>query len=281
MTARQRSGAIVRVHRGVYRLRGVAETFESRVWAAYLACDPGEGTDDDTMVCGLTAARVWKMVEGDSQFGERIEMAVGPSRRLHVAGIDAKRTLIVKADRYRWEGVSVTSPLRTLFDLAAKLPKIELENALDTALRNRLTAVPSLQKRLLHMDRRGVAGIENLAQLLRARSDGRHRSKSVLERKALNVLRAAGLAIPESQWRVEMAKGGPRFLDLAYPAHRVAIELDSWQWHAQRSDWSADHTRNSTLTAMGWRILHITWDDLVYRPEYVVKLVSQALGLAA
>ena len=67
-------------------------------------------------------------------------------------------------------------------------------------------------------------------------------------------------------------------LDVAYPDFRVGIEADSYRYHSSRLDWSRNRTRNNPLTALGWRILPVTWDDVVRRPEQVVALLQTALA---
>ena len=72
-----------------------------------------------------------------------------------------------------------------------------------------------------------------------------------------------------------------RFLDLAYPEAMVGIEAVSWTWHAQRSDWVKDRTRNNGLIAVGWRMVEITWEQRRRQPAQIVELVRQTLALAA
>ena len=57
---------------------------------------------------------------------------------------------------------------------------------------------------------------------------------------------------------------------------RLGIEADSYRHHASRRDWARDHVRNNVLTSLGWRILAVTWDDMVRRPDAVVALLQRA-----
>ena len=46
--------------------------------------------------------------------------------------------------------------------------------------------------------------------------------------------------------------------------------------HSSRTDWGRDHDRNRWLTAIGWRLLPITWDDLA-EPTYMINAVRRGL----
>lgn len=48
--------------------------------------------------------------------------------------------------------------------------------------------------------------------------------------------------------------GGKR-IDIALPGQMVAIEYDSWYWHADRAD--EDAARDEELLAAGWKVLHV------------------------
>ena len=51
-------------------------------------------------------------------------------------------------------------------------------------------------------------------------------------------------------------------VDFAWPASRLVIELDSWQYHRTRAAFEADRRRDRRLTAAGWTVLRVTWEDL-------------------
>ena len=65
-------------------------------------------------------------------------------------------------------------------------------------------------------------------------------------------------------------------MDFAWPDVRLGLEADSYRHHASRRDWARDHTRNNLLTALGWRVLPVTWQDMVDRPRQLVGLVLLA-----
>jgi hypothetical protein len=65
--------------------------------------------------------------------------------------------------------------------------------------------------------------------------------------------------------------------DLALETAKVAIEWDSRSWHVQQSAMSNDRRRDRLAAAHGWVVLRFTWDDIVERPEHVVRDVVAVL----
>jgi very-short-patch-repair endonuclease len=51
-------------------------------------------------------------------------------------------------------------------------------------------------------------------------------------------------------------------VDFAYPADRVAIEFDSFRWHAGRRPFASDRARANRIEALGWHLLRVTPDDV-------------------
>ena len=53
------------------------------------------------------------------------------------------------------------------------------------------------------------------------------------------------------------------FIDAAFPEQMVGLEAQSYRWHSSRPDWVRNEIKNRALTALGWSILPVTWEDLV------------------
>jgi very-short-patch-repair endonuclease len=74
--------------------------------------------------------------------------------------------------------------------------------------------------------------------------------------------------------------GGGRFVgrvDFAYPAQRVAIEVDGFRHHDTRATFDDERARGNQLVAMGWQVLRITSKHLEEDPDGVVAWVRDAL----
>ena len=93
-----------------------------------------------------------------------------------------------------------------------------------------------------------------------------------------DLLVEAGLPRPRLEYRIRRSDGA--FLaqvDLAYPVHRVAIELDSVRFHLNRESFVADPRRRNRLTLAGWTVLSFTWDDYIDHPGALCDAVGVAL----
>lgn len=66
-------------------------------------------------------------------------------------------------------------------------------------------------------------------------------------------------------------------VDFAYPDLKI-IECDRKKHHFGRGDWERDVERRSRLAALGWLVIHVSWDMLVNRPDELEALISGALG---
>ncbi len=86
----------------------------------------------------------------------------------------------------------------------------------------------------------------------------------------------AGVPLPVPQFEVVLPNGRRAFLDFAWPDVRLALEANSYRHHAGRLAWSRDNTRNRAVIAVGWRIVPVTWEDLVGAPDELVAMVLRA-----
>ena len=89
----------------------------------------------------------------------------------------------------------------------------------------------------------------------------------------------AGLKYPALEHRVCRADGGfVAQVDLAFPSHRVAIELDSARWHDNRESFVRDRRRRNEITLAGWTVLNFTWSDYTGHPAALCEVVTKALA---
>ncbi len=87
------------------------------------------------------------------------------------------------------------------------------------------------------------------------------------------LLRAAGI----TGWMQHYHLNGYE-LDLAFPAHRVAVEVDGWAWHQDEHTFRRDRQRQNVVVLAGWTVLRFTWHDLTQRPGEVVELIRRGLA---
>lgn len=55
-----------------------------------------------------------------------------------------------------------------------------------------------------------------------------------------------------------MVAGRVFLLDMAWPDHRVGVEVDGWDAHRTRTALDHGADRGNLLMEAGWRILHVT-----------------------
>jgi hypothetical protein len=241
------TGRWVRVAGGVYRLAGAPVTWKQRALAACLVAGPG------AVVSHRSAAVLW----GVSGFRPgRVEITVPPGRSGRNALARVHRS---QADGVRREGIPVTRPARMLGDLARVVGNDVLEEAVDDVLCRRLC-------RLGDLPARGA-----LRTVLEA-WNGDGMAEGVAEMRVVRELLAAGLPQPVRQYEIWVGGVLVARVDLAYPDHRLAMELDGFRWHAGRGPFRSDRLRRNRIEAAGWRLLEAA-------PEDVGALVHAAAGI--
>ena len=249
------SAAWERLYPGIYRLAGVRATWKQSLLAACL----GWGTG--AVISHRAAAALWEL-PGFSP--GTIELIV-PRKRERARGHVVHRPLALpRADVTVVDAIPVTTPGRTLVDLAGCVNADVLEEALDDALRRRLVSLACMRWQLRESG--GRRGIGVLAKMVCACDGGV--PESSLETRLLRALRAAGLPKPAVQYRI-----GRYRVDFAYVDARVAIECDGYRYHSGRRAFDDDRARQNALTAMGWRVLRVTWPQLRDRPEDVIGAI--------
>ena len=130
-----------------------------------------------------------------------------------------------------------------------------------------------VNERVLHqvIDRSGRRkGAQRLRQLL---EPGLILTRSEAERLMLDLIRAAGLPLPQVNVRI-----GRFEVDFLWPELRLIVEVDGYAFHgAHRAAWERDQRRRAKLTAMGYRVLPVTWLQLTKEPYSVVARLTEAL----
>jgi hypothetical protein len=86
----------------------------------------------------------------------------------------------------------------------------------------------------------------------------------VLESRTLRVLQRCD--VPAAVVEVVAGASGEYRLDFAYPAIRLAVEVDGYVWHVSPAHQRRDHRRRNLLLGSGWRVLVYAWLDVMERP---------------
>ena len=242
----------------VLRLVGAQRTFRQRAMAATL--DAGAGA----AVSHESAAALWRLPGF-------------PARELHVSRIAGRsalatvhRTHVPETHVRLFERIPVTSPARTIFDLAGVLPAGRTERALDNALARGLTTLAGLGQVTEELARPGRPGSSLMRRLLAERAGAYVPPASNLEARLLAVAGQAGLRSLVRQCDV----GGSRWVgrvDFLDRDRRLVVEVDSDLHHSSLLDATADAARDAALADAGYTVVRIKEHELCHRPEEVVR----------
>lgn len=265
-------GHLVVVHPGVFRHGAHGQSWPGRLLAACLSIDG--------LASHRSGARLWG---AESIRGGIIEVTVDTGTASERPGVVVHRSSQLDlADPMVIDGIPVTGPARTLLDLAAVVPPRLLESAVDDLLRLRHTTWPELHASLLRHSVQGRNGCGRLRALLAERYDDGPVPLSDWSRQAARRLVEHGLPAPALEHRVLDPTNGALVaqVDLAYPAQRVAIELQSKRWHLNHRSFEADPARWNCLTALGWQVYPVTWSFFHQETAELYRIIRVALDRA-
>ncbi|MDR7252092.1 very-short-patch-repair endonuclease [Nocardioides sp. BE266] len=161
-----------------------------------------------------------------------------------------------------------TSHLRTVLDCAAELPFSEALAVADSALRH---------GDLTHDDLMASLRPDTPAHVRKVLEHATHLAANPFESALRAILVDAGIDVVP-QWETTVS-GVTYHPDLADPFHALAIEADSWAFHAGRPEHDADCLRYNALVVAGWTVLRFTWEQVMFAPDVVVRTVRAALAL--
>lgn len=252
----------------VYRLAGAPRPWQGRVLAPILAIG------GRTMASHVTAAALHGL-PGFGRGTPEISVARAGDRRRQGLIVHTS-TDLERCTRVIVEGVPTTDIARTLLDVGRRVGDQRLLRAIEWSRRADKTDWSSLISTLAHHARRGRPGIRRLRRVITANMDRDEVTDSDFELLVLALLAEAGLPTPVLHH--EVLDGG-RFVaevDLAYPALRIAIELDG-AVHLQPEVRELDLRKQNDLVLAGWTVLRFTYDRFRSHPERVVAEIRAAL----
>ncbi len=68
-------------------------------------------------------------------------------------------------------------------------------------------------------------------------------------------------------------------VDCFWPTQRLAIQLDGFVYHRTRRDRERDASTDADLELAGYRVLRITWDDVVAHDRRTARRVARRLAI--
>jgi very-short-patch-repair endonuclease len=170
----------------------------------------------------------------------------------------------------RVDGIPVTSPVRTAFDLERRPPLVDAVVAID-ALARVCRIAPADVLRLADV-LPGTRGVRQLPDVVRLADP---RAESPMETRLRLAIVEVGLVPPVVQHPV-----GPYVLDLAYPGIRLGIEYNGSD-HLTQERAHRDLVREAYLSRAGWEMLRFGAADVLRHPRRVAAAVRERLLVAA
>ena len=261
ITRRVRGGWLIRRHVGVYQLGLFAGPFGDEM-AALLACGPRAVLESLDGGVGVRARR----------------RAVGP---IHVTVAEAlagrrpgirphRTTTLPTCDVVEKHGLRVTTPARTLLDLAASTPRAELERLTEEAQVLRVASTAELLAVIARgAGRPGAAKLRAVLDYV----DEPLVTRSEAEKRLRALCRSSALPMP----RMNVQRAGWE-VDAVWDAQRLVVEVDGRRYHEPAPQFERDRRKDADLMLAGYRVLRITWRRLTREPEQVIALIAAALS---
>lgn len=251
-------------------VRSGADTTELRgLVGAYMARMPR-----GTFFSHVTAAHLWN-IPLPLSYANSLPLHVASSATLRGptgSGVTGHHLQIDRRDITTLDGIPLTRPERTVFDLAGVLPDEDLLACLDNLLwhrrppSSRATAESLTQAYLRFRGRRGRARLVELLSLASDRADSPPESAF-----RLRFLRA-GFPPAVPNLRVYDAEG--RFIampDLQFVNFEMAFDYEGDYHRTQRNQWRKDLARVPRLQDAGWHHTRISGDDLIDPREMLAR----------
>jgi hypothetical protein len=255
-------GWLVRRHTGVFAVGHVPRTRESRWLAAVLALGDG------AVLSHVAAAVLWRLLRGTAIIEVTVPTTAGHQRRdgivVHRQRLPANHVTVL-------DGIPVTTPIRTLLDLAAVLPLNALAKCFEQAqVKLQIPPAPLAAEVISRPRHRGNAKLRRILEGAVDPADVR----SVLELRFLRLCAAYGIPRPEVNLRI-----GPWTPDFLWPEQRVIVETDGYEFHRTAAAKRRDAAKDEFFRGEGFTVIRLTWADVTERPAQAAARILAATSV--
>lgn len=206
--------------------------------------------------------------------GETVTLTMAPGQRngARAGGVIVYSAALPREQRFVMDRIPVTSPARTVADLARTLPFAEAVVVADSAL-HRDVASQSEVRAVLE----GCAAWPGSGQARRVIGFADGGAESVLESCGRVLLAGHFAETPVVQHSIE-ARGLRYHVDLYYPGYKTIVEFDGMVKYNEKKDIRNQFERDRVLRDAGYKIVHITWDEIFRTPDVVIERVRRAFA---
>jgi very-short-patch-repair endonuclease len=243
---RVKVGRLHRVHKGVFAVGHTSLSPLSNAMAAVLACGDG------AVLSHRSAAALWNI---DPTWRLPVEVTTTGNRRHRRVRAHRSRTLDAQDVTTR-DGIPITTPARTVVDLADVLDDRALARAVNEAQVLRIMRLEELAIQLERSPgRRAMRRLRGFVE----RADGPTRSE--LEDEFLRFVERYDLPRPEINQTIAGYE-----VDAVWRQRRLVVELDSRRYHDLAQPFESDREKDANLLAAGFPVVRVTWWRLRGRP---------------
>lgn len=258
------SGRLRAVHREVYGFGPRPLTKRGKWLAAVLAMGP------EAFLSHRSAAALWGL------HGDQPKVDVTAPRGKQVLpgrkGIKVHRCQFDPGEVTMRDGIPVSTVARTLFDLAERSRPYEMKKAWDEASRLKLLRVPEVLA--VYERGRGRRARTHIRPFLLLEQRYVEDAASPLEDRFAEFVVAQRLPPPQVNVLV-----GEDVVDALWPAVRLIVELDSWEFHGHRAAFEEDRDRDAEHLLDGYRTIRVTHRKLSEEPKRLAAQIRALLGV--
>jgi hypothetical protein len=244
-------------HPGVYYLNSTPPTWKTAALAAVMAAGP------DALASHRCAAVVWGL---DAVYGRTIEVTVPYLESPEPAGVIVHRTRRSNPAAVV-ESIPITTPERTLFDIAPILPARVLEKAGRSAVHLGLTTVDRIDLAVGKFGGRGVSGTKRMRWLVGAIANDESGSVSEIDLK--HIIWGAPIPPPVQQLQIRLKDNSHAYPDFSWPDLSKIVEVDGFGAHGTPEQLQSDLKRQNALMELGWQIRRFTATEVRNDPGRV------------
>jgi hypothetical protein len=263
LTERDLRRSCTRIYRNVYQRRGSNLNAKDRAVAAWL------WSGKEAVVAGTSAAALL----GAEWIDPHTPAELVTDRTRPPPLIITRNETLLAGERTLVDGVPVTSPARTAFDLGRRPGFQTAVIRIDALARATGIAAPDVYP--LIDTHRGARGMKQLRRVLPLVDAG---AESPQETRTRLVLIRGGLPRPQTQIEVRNMWGAVvARIDMGWEEWLVGVEYDGEQHWTDPSIRANDIDRTAELERRGWRLVRVSADLLRYRPDVIVERVRSAL----
>jgi Transcriptional regulator, AbiEi antitoxin/Protein of unknown function (DUF559) len=281
---RRRLGRIIRLKRGIFRLRDHPWTWEAQLQAGLLDAGPG----------AVISHRSSAQLHGFWRYRTQCAVEVtGPDHHDHMVTLARfhRSALLPANQRTVKAGFPVTTVARTCFDLIGDpdphlrhtpegrgVHAVQMTRVLNDALGRRGLTLRQLALVQSSIGKRGRPGTALTRDLLTTLGPKYTPTGSDGESLVAELVDEFSLPTPERQVALSDEQGWIGNVDFLWRAWMLVLEIDGG-WHDGPLDKETDHVRDERVRALGYDVWRWPYRDLVISTSRFVRMLRSRLEL--